>query len=102
MSCSRAKRPHQSRRGLLDETILFKYHISYICTRTSCKNGVIAKRTLNLTLSQLKQLHYSKGFPFISYAILTRESGYRTHIKQIQTKQNHAIKRMFFASTFGF
>ena len=40
-------------------------------------------------------------YPYISYAILAWGSAYKSHIKKIQTKQNHAIRLIFFARTLG-
>ena len=36
-------------------------------------------------------IFFSIIHPYISYAILAWGSAYKTHIKKIQTKQNHAI-----------
>ena len=85
----------------LDDTVSFKHHISYIASRISRSNGIIAKLRHFLTLSQLRQLYYSIIYPYISYAILAWGSAYKTHIKKIQTKQNHAIRLIFFARTIG-
>ena len=49
----------------------------------------------------MKQLYYSIIFPYISYAILAWGSAYKTHINKVQTKQNHSIRLIFFARTFG-
>lgn len=49
----------------------------------------------------MKQLYYSITFPYISYAILAWGSAYKTHINKVQTKQNHSIRLIFFARTFG-
>ena len=74
----------------LDDTVSFKHHISYVASRISRSNGIIAKLRHFLTLSQLRQLYYSIIYSYISYAILAWESACKTHIKKIQTKQNHA------------
>ena len=85
----------------LDDTVSFKHHISYVASRISRSNGIITKLRHFLTLSQLRQLYYSIIYPYISYAILAWGSAYKSHIKKIQTKQNHAIKLIFFARTSG-
>ena len=87
---------------LIDETASFKHHISYVCTRISRNNGIKAKLRHFLTLFQMKQLYYSIIFPYISYAILARGNAYKTHIDKVQTKQNHSIRLIFFAQTFGY
>ena len=86
---------------LLDDTVSFKHHISYVASRISRSNGIIAKLRHFLTLPQMRQLYYSIIYPYISYAILAWGSAYKSHIKKIQTKQNHAIRLIFFARTLG-
>ena len=49
----------------------------------------------------MRQLYYSIIYPYISYAILAWGSAYKSHIKKIQTKQNHAIRLIFFARTLS-
>ena len=44
---------------LLDETMSFNHHISYICTRTARNNSIISKLRHYLTLLQMKQIYYS-------------------------------------------
>ena len=51
---------------------------------------------------QMKQIYSSIIFPYISYAILAWGSAYKTHINKVQTKQNHPIRLIFFAQTFGY
>ena len=55
---------------LLDDTVSFKHHISYVASRISHSNGIIAKLRHFLTLSQMRQLYNSIIYPYISYAIL--------------------------------
>ena len=86
---------------MLDETVCFKYHIAYICSQMSRNLGIISKLKYYLTLSQLKQIYYSLIYPYISYAILAWRSTYKTYIQKVQTKQNHAIRLIFFARAFG-
>ena len=85
----------------LDDTASFKHHMSYVASRISRSNGVIAKLRHFLTLSQMRQLYYSIINPYIAYAILAWGSAYKSYIKKIQTKQNHAIRLIFFARTSG-
>ena len=86
---------------LLDETMSFNHHISYICTRIARNNGIISKLRHYLTLLQMKQIYYSLIYPYISYAILAWGSAYKTHIDKIQIKQNHSARLIFFATTYG-
>ena len=46
----------------LDDTVSFKHHISYVASRISHSNGIIAKLRHFLTLSQLRQLYYSMHY----------------------------------------
>ena len=85
----------------LDDTISFRHHISYVASRISRSNGIIANFRHFFTLSQMRQLYYSIIYPYISYAILAWGSAYKSHINKIQTKQNHAIRLTFFARKFG-
>ena len=64
---------------LLDETMSFNHHISYICTRIARNNGIMSKLRHYLTLSQMKQMYYSLIYPYISYAILAWGSAYKTY-----------------------
>ena len=86
---------------LLDETMSFNQHISYICTRIARNNGIISKLRHYLTFLQMKQIYYSLIYPYISYAILAWGSAYKTHLDRIQTKQNHSARLIFFATTYG-
>ena len=40
-------------------------------------------------------------YPYISYGILASRSVYKTHIRQIQVKQNHIVTLLFLAKSFG-
>ena len=86
---------------LLDETMSFNHHISYICTRIARNNGIISKPRHYLTFPQMKQIYYSLIYPYISYAILAWGSAYKTHINKIQIKQNHSARLIFFATDHG-
>ena len=48
---------------LLDETMSFNHHISYICTRIARNNGIISKLRHYLTLLQMKHLLLRKLRP---------------------------------------
>ena len=85
---------------LVDETISFNHHISYICTRIARNNGIMSKLRHYLTLLQMKQIYYSLIYPYISYTILAWGSA-KKHIDKIQTKQNHSARLIFFATTYG-
>ena len=44
---------------MTDESLSWKYHISYTCSRISSNVGVISKLRHYLSISQLKQLYYN-------------------------------------------
>lgn len=52
-----------------------------------------------LTLSQMRQFYYRIIYPYISYVILAWGSVFKFHIKKTLTKQNHALRLIFFART---
>ena len=64
---------------LLDETMSFNHHISYICARIARNNGIISKLRHYHTFLQMKQIYYTLIYPYISYAILAY-CAYKTHI----------------------
>ena len=72
---------------LIDDTISWKHHVSYVCSRVSRNIGILSKLRHFTSLLQLKQLYYNLIYPYISYAITSWGSAYTTQIKKIQTKQ---------------
>ena len=86
---------------LLDETMSFNHHISYICIRIARNNGIISKLRYYLTFPQMKQIYCSLIYPYISYATLAWGSAFKTHIDKIQIKQNHSARLIFFATDHG-
>ena len=86
---------------MIDDSISWKYHISFVSSRISRNTGIISRLRYYLSLKQLKQLYYNLIYPYISYAILAWGSAYQTHVKKIQTKQNHVIRLIFFATLYG-
>ena len=84
---------------LIDDTISWKHHVSYVCSRVSRNIGILSKLRHFTSLLQLKQLYLI--YPYISYAITSWGSAYTTQIKKIQTKQNHLIRLVFFATLYG-
>ena len=86
---------------LIDESISWKHHVAYICSRIARNTGIFYKLRHYMSLSQLKQLYYNLIFPLISYAILAWGSAYQSQINKVQVKQNTVIRVMFFAVTHG-
>ena len=86
---------------MIDESLSWKYHISYTCSRISSNIGVISKLRHYLSIRQLKQLYYNLIYPYLSYAIIAWGSAYKTHLQRLQSKQNTVLRLMFFATTSG-
>ena len=51
---------------LLDETMSFTHHISYICTRIARNNGIMSKLRNYLNPLQMKQIYYLSNRPQVS------------------------------------
>ena len=86
---------------MIDDALNWKCHIAFICSRLSRNTGIISKLRHYLSLKQLRQLYYNLIYPYLSYAIIAWGSTYKTHLKKIQTKQNHVIRLIFFANSYG-
>lgn len=50
-----------------------------------------------VNLHTLKQLYYSFIYPYLTYAITSWGSAYKTRLNKIRTKQNKCIRSIFFA-----
>ena len=88
-------------RVLIDDTILWNYHLSYTCSRISRNTGIFLKLRHFLPLKQLRQLYYNLIYPYLSYAIIAWGSACASYLKKIQVKQNHIIRLMFFITLYG-
>ena len=55
---------------LIDESLTWKYHISYICSRVSRNIGIVSKLRHYLSIHQLKQIYYNLIYPYLSYAVI--------------------------------
>ena len=86
---------------MIDDSVSWKYHIAFISSKTSRNIGIFAKVRHFVSLQQLKQLYYNLIYPYLSCAITTRGSTYKSHLKVLQTKQNHIVRLMSFAKTYG-
>ena len=78
---------------MIDESLSWKYHISYTCSRISSNIGVISRLRHYLSIHQL---YYNLIYPYLSYAIIAWGSAYKTHLKRLQSKQNTVLRLMFF------
>ena len=86
---------------MIDNKLNWKYHISFVCSRTSRNTGVCYKLRHFFSPIQLRQIYYNLIYPYLSYDIIAWGSAYKTHIKQLQTKQNHVVRIIFFATLYG-
>ena len=86
---------------MIDDSLTWKYHIAFVCSRLSRNIGIISKLRRYLSIQQLKQIYYNLTYPYISYSILAWGSVYKTHTKKFQVKQNHIVRLIFYAKTFG-
>ena len=59
---------------MIDESLSWKYHISYTCSHISSNISVISKLRHYLSIRQLKQLYYNLIYPYLSYAIIASGS----------------------------
>ena len=83
---------------MIDESLTWKYHIAFVCSRISriSRNiGITWKLRYYLSIQQLKQIYYNLIYPYISHSILAWGSVYKTHMKKIQVKQNHTVRLIF-------
>ena len=48
---------------MIDESLTWKYHIAFICSRISRNIGIISKLRHYLSIQQLKQLYFNLFFP---------------------------------------
>ena len=83
---------------MIDESLSWKYHISFVCSRISRNTGIISKLRYYLSVKQLTQIYYNLIYPYISYGIIAWGSIYKTHISKIQ---NQIVRLIFFATAFG-
>jgi hypothetical protein len=86
---------------MIDDKLNWKYHISFVCSRISRNTGVFYKLRHFFSPIQLRQIYYNLIYPYLSYAIIAWGSAYKTHIKKLQTKQNHVVRIIFFANLYG-
>ena len=55
---------------MIDESLTWKYHIAFVCSRISRNIGIISKLRYYLSIQQLKQIYYNLIYPYIPYSIL--------------------------------
>ena len=62
---------------MIDESLTWKYHIAFVCSRISRNIGIISKLRYYLSIQQLRQIYYNLIYPYISYSILAWGSIYK-------------------------
>ena len=50
---------------MIDESLTWKYHIAFICSRISRNIGILAKLRSYLSIQQLKQIYYNLIYLYI-------------------------------------
>lgn len=86
---------------MIDDNLNWKYHISFICSRISRNTGIFYRLRYYLSPLQLRQIYYNLIYPYLSYAIVAWGSTYKSHLKGLQTKQNHIVRIVFFSTLYG-
>ena len=86
---------------MIDYSISWKYHIAFISSKISRNIGIFAKLRHFVSLQQLKQLYYNLIYPYLSYSTAAWGNTYKSHLKALQTKQNHIVRLMFFTKRYG-
>ena len=86
---------------ITDDSISWKYHISYICSKISRNIRITSKLRHYLSIKQLRQIYLNLIYPFICYAILAWGSTYNSPLQKVQIKQNHVARLIFLATTHG-
>ena len=86
---------------MIDDSVSWKCHIAFISSKISRNIGIFAKLCHFISLQQLEQLYYNLIYPYLSYAITAWGSTYKSHLKILQTKQNHIVRLMFSAKTMA-
>ena len=81
---------------MIDESLTWKYHIFYICSRVSCNIGIVSKLRHYLSIHHLKQIYYNLIYPYLLYAVIAWGSAY---LQTLQSKQNTVLRVMFFPAT---
>ena len=56
---------------MIEESLTWKYHIAFVCSRISRNIGIMSKLRYYLSIQRLKQIYYNLIYPFISYSIFS-------------------------------
>ena len=83
----------------LDDKLNWSPHIQHVNNKLAKNIGILRILRNYFSLKMLRQIYYSLVFPYINYALLSWGNTYKTRLTKIITKQNMAIRNIFFANT---
>ena len=83
----------------LDDKLNWSPHIQHVNNKLAKNSGILRILRNYFSLKMLRQIYYSLVFPYINYALLSWGNTYKTRLTKIITKQNMAIRNIFFANT---
>ena len=84
---------------MIGESLSWKHHISFVCSRISRNTGVISKLEYYLSIKQLRQMYYNLIYPYISCGVLAW--GSVNTYKKYSSETSHIVRLIFFAKLFG-
>ena len=84
---------------MIDDSLSWKHHISFVCSRISRNTGVISKLEYYLSIKQLRQIYYNLIYPYISCGVLTW--GSVNTFKKNSSETSHIVRLICFAKLFG-
>ena len=76
----------------LDEHLMWKDHISYVCKKISKSVGILYRSRFNLTLKNKLSLYYTLIYPYIIYCNLAWSSTYVSNLNGIFSLQKCAVR----------
>ena len=76
----------------LDEHLMWKDHISYVCKINSKSVSILHKFRFNLTLNTKLPLYYTLIYPYITYSNLAWSSTYVSNLNGIFSLQKRAVR----------
>ena len=83
----------------LDDKLNWNMQIKHVNNKIAKNIGIIYKLRNYFKLRMLRQLYYNLIFPYITYGLLSWGNTYKSKLTKIYTKQNKAIRTIFFAKS---
>ena len=81
----------------INNNLKWTEHIKHVNNKIAKNIGILRKLRYFAPLRLLKQLYHSFVYPYFTYGIMSWGNCYKSAIENIRTKQNSAIKTIFFA-----